>query len=262
MAQLSAQMIRAGLQTQFIGQTVYHWPAVGSTNVELKGLAEAGAPEGTLAISEEQLSGRGRLGRTWTAPAGSSLLMSLLFRPNFLAPARVQQLTMLCSLAGADAVAKVTGLRPALKWPNDLLLGGKKLAGILTEVGCEGEVLSWVVVGLGLNVNLDFAAQAPELADTAISLATALGQSVSRLPLLQSYLTGVEQRYTALQAGHSPHQEWAARLATLGQQVIIHAPNGIYQGLAEGVDELGALLLRRPDGQVMRVLSGDVTLRD
>jgi BirA family biotin operon repressor/biotin-[acetyl-CoA-carboxylase] ligase len=168
---------------------------------------------------------------------------------------------MLCSLAAADAVGEATGLRPALKWPNDLLLEGRKLAGLLTEVGFEGETLAWVVVGMGLNVNVDFASQAPELTDRAISLVMALGQPVSRLPLLQSYLSEVERRYVALRAGHSPHQEWAARLATLGQHVTIQASDGVYQGRAESVDEAGALLLRRPDGQIMRVLSGDVTLR-
>jgi BirA family biotin operon repressor/biotin-[acetyl-CoA-carboxylase] ligase len=259
--ELSAETIHAGLHTQWIGQAVYYWTAIGSTNEELKRLADQGAPEGALAVTDEQLSGRGRLGRRWIAPAGSSLLTSLLFRPTFLAPTRAQQLTMLCSLAAADAVAEVTGLRPALKWPNDLLLEGKKLAGVLTEVGLEGETLAWVVVGVGLNVNVDFASQAPELADTAISLAMVLGQPLSRLPLLHSYLARVERRYTALRSGHSPHQEWEARLETLGQQVTVLSPDGSYQGLAESVDEMGALLLRQPDGQLMRILAGDVTLR-
>ena len=131
----STDTIRAGLRTRFIGQTIYYWPAIGSTNNELKRLAEEGAPEGALAITDEQLAGRGRLERKWVAPAGSSLLASLLFHPTFLAPTQVQQLTMICSLAAVDAVVAVTGLRPALKWPNDLLLEGKKLAGLLTELG-------------------------------------------------------------------------------------------------------------------------------
>jgi BirA family biotin operon repressor/biotin-[acetyl-CoA-carboxylase] ligase len=269
--ELSAATIRAGLLTRFVGQTIYYWPAIGSTNDELKRLAEEGAPEGTLAITDEQLAGQGRLGRRWVAPAGSSLLMSLLFRPTFLAPIQAQQLTMLCSLAVADTVTEVTGLRPDLKWPNDLLLGGKKLAGVLTELGFANrspsgkeDKLAWVVVGVGLNVTVDFEALRgdwPDLADTATSLAVALGQPVSRLRLLHSYLAGVEARYDALRAGRSPHEEWAGRLTALGQQVTVRAPDGIYQGIAEGIDEMGALLLRQPDGQVKRVLAGDVTLR-
>ena len=261
MSNLSAETIRAGLSTQFIGQTIYYWPTVGSTNDELKRLADEGAPEGALAITDEQLAGRGRLGRTWIAPAGSSLLVSLLFRPTFLAPTQAQQFTMVCSLAVADAVTRVTGLRPGLKWPNDLLLNGRKLAGVLTELGFSGEALAWVVVGVGLNVNVDFAQRRsdwPDLADTAISLAMAVGRPVSRLRLLQNYLTGVEARYDALRAGQSPHQEWAARLVTLGQRVTVNAPDGTYRGVAERVDETGALLLRQPDGQRIRILSGDV----
>ena len=124
---LSLASIRSGLPTRFVGQTVYYWPAIGSTNDELKRLADEGAPEGTRAIADEQTAGRGRLGRAWVAPPGSSLLMSLLFRPDWLAPARAGQLTMLCALAAADAVVEVAGTRPGLKWPNDLLLDGKKL---------------------------------------------------------------------------------------------------------------------------------------
>jgi len=266
----SSDTILAGLPTRFVGRTVYYWPAVGSTNDELKRLAEAGAPEGTLALADEQTAGRGRLGRTWVAPAGSGLLMSLLFRPAWLAPAQAQQLTMLCALAAADAVTKISGLQPGLKWPNDLLLDGKKLAGVLTELSFAGDRLAWAVVGVGLNVNADFADQpalarasgpGPDLAGTAISLAMAAGRPVSRLRLLHAYLAGVETRYAMLRSGQSPHREWAARLATLGQAVVVDAPDGVYQGIAEGVDEAGALLLYQPSGEIARILAGDVTLK-
>lgn len=274
----SAEAIRARLDTQYVGQTVYYWPSINSTNDELKRLADEGEVEGALAITDEQLAGRGRLKRVWIAPAGSSLLVSLLFRPTFLPPTQAQQLTMICSLAAADAVVEVTGLRPALKWPNDLLLEGRKLAGVLTELGFDtgtgsmqtahpgGTGLAWVVVGVGLNVNVDFSSQAnrrtwPGLTETAISLAMAQGRPVSRLHLLQSYLFNVETRYDRLRAGRSPYQEWAARLATLGQYVVVTAPDGVYQGIADSVDETGALLLRQVDGQMRHILTGDVTLR-
>jgi len=282
---LSTEAIRNGLTTRYVGHSIYYWSTIGSTNDELKQLAqEEGAPEGTLAIADDQSAGRGRLDRKWMAPAGSSLLMSLLFRPAFLDPAHAQQLTMICSLAAADAVSEVTGLQPDLKWPNDLLLQGKKLAGVLTELGFGEEDtltshpdeasgspstdvspsswvgLAWVVVGMGLNINLDFT-DWPDLADTATSLSLALGRPVSRLPLLHRWLAGVEDRYDALRAGQSPHHEWAARLATVGQSVTVTAPDGVHRGIAEGVDEAGALLLRQPDSQVKRILAGDVTLR-
>ena len=269
---ISPETILTGLATRFTGQAVYYWPAIGSTNDELKRLAEEGAPEGALAIADEQVAGRGRLDRRWIAPSGSSLLTSLLFRPTFLEPSRGQQLTMICSLAAADAVREVTGLQPALKWPNDLLLDGKKLAGVLTELAFSQEfhsgqaaTIAWAIVGVGLNVNLDFNSIAtrrdwPDLADTAISLAMASGQAVSRLRLLRAYLSHVEVRYNALRAGRNPHQEWASRLVTLGQPVSVNALDGVHKGFAESVDETGALLLRQSDGRVKRVLAGDITL--
>jgi BirA family biotin operon repressor/biotin-[acetyl-CoA-carboxylase] ligase len=267
---LSPDVILTGLRTRLIGQTVHYWPAIGSTNDELKRLAEEGAPEGALAIADEQLAGRGRLDRTWIAPSGSSLLTSLLFRPTFLKPSLMQQLTMVCSLAAADAVTQVTGLQPALKWPNDLLLDGKKLAGVLMELGFALEsssgktaAIAWAIVGIGLNVNLDFTSVAircdsPDLADSATSLAMVLGRRVSRLLLLRAYLEHVEVRYDALRAGHSPHREWASRLVTLGQHVTVESPDGVCQGVAEAVDEIGALKLRQSDGRVKRILAGDV----
>jgi BirA family biotin operon repressor/biotin-[acetyl-CoA-carboxylase] ligase len=270
---LTPDVIRTGLETRFIGQIVHYWPAIGSTNDELKRLAEEGAPEGALAIADEQLAGRGRLDRTWVAPSGSSLLVSLLFRPTFLEPSQGQQLTMICSLAAAGAVTELTGLQPALKWPNDLLLDGKKLAGVLTELGFYQEspsgrtaAIAWGIVGVGLNVNLDFTSTAircdrPNLAESAISLAMVLGQRVSRLRLLRAYLNHVEVRYDELRAGHSPYREWASQLVTLGQHVIVDSPDGVCQGVAEVVDETGALMLRQPDGCVKRVLAGDVTPR-
>jgi BirA family biotin operon repressor/biotin-[acetyl-CoA-carboxylase] ligase len=281
---ISAEKISVILTTHRVGRTVYYWPSIGSTNDELKRLAEAGVPEGTLAIADDQTAGRGRMDRQWVAPACSSLLMSLLFRPTALDAAHAQQLTMICSLAAADAVTKVTGLRPALKWPNDLLLNGRKLAGVLTELGfdvCHSERteesqpsgtetlrfaqsdtqrLAWTVVGIGLNVNVDFSGW-PELADTAISLSAILGRPVSRLALLKHLLAGVEARYEALLTGQSPHHEWSARLATLGQLVTASVPDGIYHGLAENVDEMGALCLCLADGRRVRILAGDVVLR-
>ncbi len=274
---LSTEAILAGLNTRYVGRHVVYWPTTDSTNDQLKIMAEAGAVEGTLAIADHQLAGRGRIDRRWEAPAGSSLLMSLLFRPSFLDPSLAQQLTMISSLAAADAVQLITGLEIGLKWPNDLVLSGKKLAGVLTELGfgptagsqassSRGDVpagwdqLAWSVVGIGINVNVDFSDQ-PELEPIAISLAMALGHPIPRLYLLQRFLEAVEARYDALRGGISPHREWAQRLVTLGQPVLVTAADQVYEGVAENVDRFGALLLRRPDGELMRVLAGDVSLR-
>jgi BirA family biotin operon repressor/biotin-[acetyl-CoA-carboxylase] ligase len=242
-----------------VGRRVYHFAALDSTNDFLAKLAAEGAPEGTVVSADEQTAGRGRLGRSWLAPAGSCLLFSLLFRPAFLAPAQAQRLTMACSLAAAEAVEAETGLEVGLKWPNDLLVGRRKLGGILTELATQGTRLDYAIVGIGLNVNVDFRGRA--LADSATSIAQELGRLFLRLPLLLAILRRIDERYLALQGGDSLHGEWAARLVTLGQPVQVTAPEGRYAGRAVGVDEDGALLLRLPDGDTVRILAGDVTLR-
>ncbi len=256
---LTAEAIRWGLPTKLIGRRVLAYSRLGSTNDEAKRLAEAGEPEGTLVIADEQTAGRGRLQRTWWAPPGTALLISLIFRPQ-LAPHQAQRLTMLCSLAICEAIVKTTGLAPAVKWPNDVLLRGRKVCGILTELGLEGQRLAYAVVGMGINVNVDFSGVG-ELARTATSLAQELGREVSRLELLRAILVGIEERYARLCAGESPHAEWAARLATLGQQVVVTTPNERMSGVAEGVDADGALLLRDDNGVLRRILAGDVTLQ-
>lgn len=259
---LTREAIEAGLSARLIGRRVHHFVTLDSTNDFLAKLAEEGAPEGTLVSADEQTAGRGRLDRSWLAPAGSCLLFSLLFRPAFLAPAQAQRLTMTCSLAAAEAIEAETGLEVGLKWPNDLLVGGRKLGGILTELATQGTALDYVIVGIGLNVNVDFRAGGdPALADSATSVAQEMGRPFPRLPLFLAVLRRIDERYLALQEGDSLHGEWAARLVTLGQPVQVTTAEGQYTGRAVGVDEDGALLLRLPDGATVRILAGDVTLR-
>lgn len=281
MQKLSGDLVRHKLRTRLIGQNVVYSEQTGSTNTELKRLARMDAPEGLLYLTDEQLVGRGRLERSWHAPAGSSLLASLLFRPgDYLPPAQAQQLTMICSLAMADAIKNVANVMPGIKWPNDIVWNdGKKLGGVLTESEIEGDQLAWVVVGLGLNVNLDFSdyihpepdrpgrpdSGHPPLAETATSLSIILQQDTGhlRLPLLQRYLENVEQRYTALKEGQSPRREWERRLMGIGQAVTVKFVDNARQhrGVMIGVDENGGLRIRQDDGTVKTVLAGDVTLR-
>jgi BirA family biotin operon repressor/biotin-[acetyl-CoA-carboxylase] ligase len=281
MVRLSGDLIRHQLRTRTIGQSVIYVEQTGSTNTELKRLARLGAPEGLLYIADEQLVGRGRLERSWFAPAGSSLLTSLLFKPgDFLRPTQAQRLTMACALAMVEAVESETGVRLSLKWPNDLMWrDGKKLGGVLSELEIEGERLSWVVVGLGLNVNVDFSRQteaqpdrpgrpgsgnAP-LAQTATSLSMILGKDTGplRLKILQAYLEQVERRYEALKRGLSPYQEWQERLMGVGQQVNVTVlGEERYEGRMVGVDEDGALRLEQGDGGIVTILAGEVTLRN
>jgi BirA family biotin operon repressor/biotin-[acetyl-CoA-carboxylase] ligase len=260
LSELSAESIKLGLKTELIGQNIVYYPSLGSTNDLLKELAAQGTPEGTLVIADEQTAGKGRLGRKWLAPPGTSLLLSLLFRPE-LAPNQAQRLTMICSLAIADAIEELTGLSVGLKWPNDIFIRGKKAGGILTESVTTGGRLDCVVVGMGLNVNLDISTL-PELRGMATSLSQELGREVSRPELLWRILEGIEIRYKSLKRGESPHEEWAARLINLARQVQVTTPQGVLVGWAEGVDVDGALILRTSDGQHQRILAGDVTLRN
>ena len=260
MEPFSAQAIREGLDTASLGRNLVFLPETGSTNDEARRLAESGAPEGTLVITDHQTSGRGRLERRWEAPPGSSLLMSLLFRPP-LAPHEVQRLTMVCGLAVIDAIESETGLRVGLKWPNDVVVGGAKVAGILTEIGSKGSVVDFAVVGLGLNINLDPEWLPDGLLVPATSLSRELERPVARLPLLRALLQAMETRYTALKAGHSPHVEWAERLVTLGQPVAVSTVGAVLEGVAERVNADGALLLRLDSGRLETVMAGDVTSR-
>jgi BirA family biotin operon repressor/biotin-[acetyl-CoA-carboxylase] ligase len=265
--QLDMGHVRALLTTTAFGRRLVYRARIGSTNDLAKELAGAGAPEGTVVVAGEQTAGRGRLGRRWLAPPGSALLCSILFRPTL--PLRsAPQLTMIVSLAAADAAASVAGLDVALKWPNDLVVAWeedgaspewRKLAGLLTETGVRGEQLDFVVVGLGLNVNLPVEIL-PQIAPGATSLQAETGRRVDREALLAALLARVEGRYADLQAGGSPHAEWAARLATLGRRVRATTAGGSVEGVAEAVDADGALLLRATDGTLHRLVAGDVTL--
>lgn len=257
---LSAEAIRAGLETEFVGRNLVFVPEVSSTNDTARNLAQGGAPEGTLVITDYQTAGRGRLARRWEAPPRSSLLLTLVFRPP-LAPHEVQRLTMVCGLAVVEAVEAETGLKAGLKWPNDVLIQGAKVGGILTELTLTGDRLDFAIVGIGLNVNLDPEELPGDLLTPATSLSQATGLKVMRLSLLWSLLRSVEARYISLVGGHAPQAEWAKRLVTLGRPVTVSGAGFMLEGVAEGVTADGALLVRCADGRVKTVLAGDVTLQ-
>lgn len=259
---LTAARIRAGRPPRRLGRLVRHFSAVGSTQDVARDMAHAGAPEGLLVLAEEQTAGRGRYGRRWEAPPGSSLLASLLLRPTFLPPERAFLLTALAALGIAEAVAQQTGLDVALKWPNDLLVAGRKACGILVELEGQPDRLEWALLGWGLNVNVDFSTD-EALSRTATSLAAAAGRPWERLPLLWACLERLEARYEAVRAGREEEvwAGWRARLSLLGAEVAVATPGETFTGRALDVAPDGALLVRRADGRLERVLAGDVTLR-
>jgi BirA family biotin operon repressor/biotin-[acetyl-CoA-carboxylase] ligase len=254
--------VRNGLPAQGLVQEIVYVPRVGSTNDIARDRARAGAKEGLLVLTEEQLTGRGRHGRRWEAPFGSSLLVSLLLRPTFLPPERAFLLTVLACLAIDRAISRQTGLQLEIKWPNDLLLDGRKVCGILVELEGKAGQLDWAVLAWGLNVNVDVSPH-EELAETATSLALKLGRPLARLPLLWACLEEVEILYEALKAGQGERlwSTWRSRLSTLGQTVQVATPEETFTGQALDVTPDGSLLVRRDDGTTVQVVAGDVSIR-
>lgn len=260
---LYEQEITKGLATEFLGQTVYYYDSLASTNREARALASGGAPDGSLVVAEEQTGGRGRLGRGWFSPRGLGVWCSLVLRPE-IDPGKAPPVTMLTAVAVSAAVEKVTGVRPGIKWPNDLLAGGKKLCGILTEMDAEMEKVNFLVVGIGLNVNIPMETFPEELRGTATSLYLAGGRRVSRQEVLQQLLREFEDCYrTWLHSGFGPVlEEWKRRCVTLNCPVRVSTPRDSWEGWAEDVDAGGALVLRMPDGSRQRFMAGEVSLRN
>lgn len=249
----------------WIGGAIDYHERVGSTNDLALAAGEAGAPAGLLVLAEEQIAGRGRLDRRWHAPAGQCLLMSLLFRPGDPFAQRASRITMMCGLSLAEAATQVAGIEVHLKWPNDLIItredgAWRKIAGMLSEIGGAAQSPDLLVVGLGLNVNVPAAALA-NLAPNAGSLQAEIGHPVDRVALLDDFLTRLEAAYARWDSGWDPLRAWEARLAWIGQRVSVHTPGAVHTGVAIGVDEEGALLLRQPDGVCRAFPVGDVSLR-
>ena len=243
-----------------VGGNLIYRRSTASTNDDARALAVQGAPDGLVVLADEQTHGRGRLGRPWFAPAGTCLLLSVLFRCA-IPITGASQLTMLMALAASDAVEAVTGLRPELKWPNDVMLNERKVGGILSEMESSGQHLRWAAIGMGLNVNVDLSDN-PDLAGSATSLKSILGNEVARGDLLVALLRGLSIRYSRLLKGQGPLEEWQSRLGTLGRQVTAQIGEETVSGLADFVTAEGSLFLRLADGSRREVFAGDVKLRE
>ena len=254
---LSPASITNNLETRFIGQRVIYYPSLASTMEVAKQEAQKGAAEGTVIIADEQTTGKGRIKRVWLSPKGS-IALSVILYPGV---AYLPFLTMLASLAVTHSIEAVTGLKSQVKWPNDVLINGKKVCGVLIESNVRGDIVDYAIIGIGVNVNLrlyDF----PQIQPTATSLSDELGRDVSRLDVIRCLLVEIERLYLALLAGGSIYQEWRDSLVTLGRRVRVKLGDTIHEGIAESIAEDGSLLLRHSDGSLSRIVAGDVTLRD
>jgi len=253
--------IQEDLKTRTLGREIVYRPRVGSTQVLAKSLAAAGAADGTLVICEEQTGGFGRLGRKWHSLPGS-ISFSVILRPE-IHPLDAMKFPIIAGVAVAGAIANVTGLKPRLKWPNDIILGGKKTGGILTEMSAEIDRVNYLITGIGLNVNTAKSQIPDNIKDAATSLKIHCRQEVSRLRLVRAILEELEILCNEFRAsGFEPvRKRWQELSCTLGKQVCFARGDKTVEGEAVAMDADGVLLVRETGGRVSRVLYGDVTLK-
>ena len=243
------------LTTRFVGKNVYYYDSVTSTMEIAKKLAREGVAEGATILANKQTAGRGRLDRIWLSP-NENIAMSIVLRPSLK---DLHKLIMIASVAVLRAIKEVTRIKPHIKWPNDITIKGKKVCGILIENEVKGDKVSFSVVGIGINVNLNPRA-IPEISAIATSLSQELGGNVSRTKLTCAVLSELEELYLQAQSGNSVYYEWQENMETLGKVVRVQFGMSIAQGKAEAVTEVGNLVLRHSDGHTSEILAGDVTI--
>lgn len=253
--------LEQGLKTKTMGQSIYFYEETDTTNNRARELALEGAPEGTLVVAEKQTAGRGRRGKVWESPLGTGIWMSLVLRPQIM-PAGASVLTLLCGLATAEAIEVETGLSVGIKWPNDILINGKKAVGILTEMDCEMSQVHFVIPGIGINVNTT--SFPPEIADIATSLYLECGKTVSRRRLVHKVLERLEEHYeTFLRTGSftAMLEDYRKHCITLGKEVHVLGREPFFAEALDITPE-GELLVRRADnGEEEVVFSGEVSIR-
>jgi BirA family transcriptional regulator, biotin operon repressor / biotin---[acetyl-CoA-carboxylase] ligase len=254
---LNLAEVEERLTTRFVGRRIVYLTNTTSTMDIARSEAEAGAPEGTVVVAEEQTKGRGRFDRAWVSPAGKNLYLTLIMRPPL---DQLRSLGIVAPLAVALAVEDSTGLRPRIKWPNDVLIDGRKLSGILIESEISGSAVEYALVGPGINVNFDIE-QSPEIAAIATSIKRELGRETSREELLAAFLKQFESLYQIAPQGDTVFEDWRSRLDTLGREIRVTFGDQVYEGTAEDVDRDGNLILVQPDGTKRTVEAGEVTLR-
>jgi BirA family biotin operon repressor/biotin-[acetyl-CoA-carboxylase] ligase len=247
--------------TKVIGRDIRVFQETTSTNDVVEKLARDGVPEGSVVFAESQTKGRGRLARKWHSPAHRGLLFSVLLRPR-LRPQEATQLTVASATALRRAIQAQTGLPAEIKWPNDILIRGRKVAGILTELSAELDCVKYVILGIGVNVNSNPGDFPLELRKLATSLKIETGRTVARADLAVTILRELDQDYARLASGRfaAVADEWEAHGTTLGREILIRTGERYIRGRAESLDEDGALLLRTEHGHLERIVGGDVSV--
>ncbi len=259
---ITAEEIESRLNTSWAARPVIYHESIGSTNDEARRLAEEGAGSGTLVVAEKQTDGRGRRGRSWVTPEKSAVAMSLVLRPPGLTPSHSSMLTLVMGLAVCAAIRKYPGVDAGIKWPNDVIAGGRKICGILTEMSGEVDYINYIVIGIGINT--DVKAFPPELEKTAVSLHELCGEKPDRAELICGIMEEFEKFYEEFmktQDLRALMDDYNRLLAGKGDRVRVLAPDNEHCGVSEGINADGELLVRLNDGSLERVFAGEVSVR-
>ena len=259
---LNREELESSISTEWAAKNLLVFDEIDSTNNVIKKAAEEGAPHGTLAVADYQSGGKGRRGRSWVSPHGVGIWMSILLRPENLPPSHASMLTLVCALAVAGGIREVTGLGAGIKWPNDIVVNGKKVCGILTEMSSEMESIHYVVPGIGINCNTKEFPE--ELKGTATSLLLETGAPVKRSRLVGAVMKALEGYYAAfMETGDMSAllETYNSMLVNRQKEVRVLEPGKEYTALALGIDASGALLVRKEDGQTEAIISGEVSVR-
>ncbi|MBE3036377.1 MAG: biotin--[acetyl-CoA-carboxylase] ligase [Candidatus Atribacteria bacterium] len=258
---LIPQEVQGGLFTKYIGKEIYYFPELKSTNIMAKEKAlhrAEGINEGTLIIAERQSAGKGRLGREWFSPAGG-IWLSIILYPQ-LPPSYISRITLMTAVAVVKAIKMCVQIEPQIKWPNDILINEKKVCGILTEMSAELDIINWVVVGIGINVNIDHREFPEDIQGNTISLKEVLGKEILRVKMVQIFLQEFEKYYESLKRREfsSILKEWKLYSHTLGRKIRVDMGERIVTGEAVNINEEGALILKKEDGELVEIISGTI----
>ena len=259
---LNPTQINLFLHTERFGKTIHYYDVLDSTQTIAHKLAQDGAPEGTVVISEEQTAGRGRMARPWESAHGTGIWMTVIVRPD-VTPQQASSYTLVVAVAISKAIkALYKNVEPAIKWPNDLLIDGKKCTGILTEMRAEADCVQALLVGIGINANQIVEDFSPEIANIATSLRLAAGEEINRAALVATILQYLEQ-YTERYVKYgfaSIKDEWEQASCTIGQRIEVTTLREKFEGVASGITDEGVLQVRLDDGTVRTIYSGDVRM--
>lgn len=258
---MTAEEVKSRLHTKWMGQNCLYLDTVDSTNNYAKRIAEEGASDGTLVMADEQTGGKGRRGRSWETPKGANIAMTLLLRPK-IRPEHASRLTLLTAMAVALGIRKVTGMDAGIKWPNDVVIHGKKVCGILTEMSTEVDYINYVVIGTGINVNQESFPE--EIRHIAGSLSVELGHKISRAELAASIMEALERIYEIfLQTEDLSklYEEYNGICVNRGHLIRVLEPGHEYNGTTDGINENGELVVHKENGETVCVYAGEVSVR-